>query len=82
LVIYWNGDVALCNHDWDRKEPIGNVRDASIQTLWNGSKYKEIRKMHMDGRIENDPTCGGCDHWITHYLPEGMIGRLYKKGKT
>ena len=82
LVIYWDGDVALCNHDWDRKETIGNVGDASIQTLWNGSKYKEIRKRHMDGGIENDPTCGGCDHWMTHYLPEGIIGRLYKGKKA
>lgn len=23
MVIYWNGDAAVCNHDWGRKEYIG-----------------------------------------------------------
>ena len=79
IVIYWDGTVAVCNHDWDRGEYIGNVRDNSIQEIWTGNKYKEIRKRHLEGNLENDETCKDCDHWKMYYIEGGKIGRLYKK---
>ena len=56
MVALWNGDVALCNHDWDRKEPIGNIRNQSISEIWNGQRYKEIRESHVNGHV-TDSTC-------------------------
>ncbi len=79
MVICWNGDVAICNHDWDRREYIGNIGDTTIGEIWRGEKYREIRQRHNDGELENDPTCSGCDHWKMYYIPEGMIGRLYSR---
>ena len=79
IVIYWDGTVAVCNHDWNRKEYIGNIRDNSIQKIWAGNKYKEIRKRHLEGNLENDQTCKDCDHWKMYYLKEGSIGMLYEK---
>ncbi len=81
IVIYWDGTVAVCNHDWDRREYIGNVRDKSIQDIWIGNKYKEIRKRHLEGNLKNDRTCKDCDHWKMYYLENKYIGMLYKKKK-
>lgn len=78
MIIYWNGDVAVCNHDWDRKEYIGNVKDAMIKEIWNSRKYNEIRQRQIKGDLYNDPTCKGCDHWIIYYIPDGKIGKLYE----
>lgn len=79
MVICWNGDVAICNHDWDRQEFIGNVGKHSIKDIWKSAKYEEIRKRHLEGKLEDDPTCSGCDHWKMYYMEEGRIGRLYSK---
>jgi len=79
IVIYWDGDVALCNHDWNRKEPFGNIRKESIRNVWNGKNYNEIRKRQFENRAEEDPTCKGCDHWRLYYLPKRMIGELHTK---
>ena len=79
IVIYWDGTVAVCNHDWNRKEYIGNIRDNSIQEVWTGKKYNEIRKRHIEGKLENDQTCKDCDHWKMYYIKEGSIGTLYER---
>ncbi|MCK4846040.1 MAG: SPASM domain-containing protein [Deltaproteobacteria bacterium] len=80
MVVYWNGDVAVCNHDWGRKEFIGNVKDNTLAEIWTGDKYKEIRTRHMAGTLDDDPTCAHCDHWKMYYTDEGRIGKLIKKG--
>lgn len=79
MVIYWDGTIAVCNHDWDRREYLGNIRDTSIENIWNGYKYKEIRKRHIDGNLEDDLTCKGCDHWKMYYIEEGLVGKIYKR---
>lgn len=60
MVIYWNGDVALCNHDWDRKEPLGNVKNQSLKEIWDSPTYEEIREQHLTGKIECLP-CKYCN---------------------
>lgn len=81
MVIYWDGQVALCNHDWSRKEFLGNVSRQSIQEVWRGAPYREVRARHREGRCDEDPSCSGCDHWKVSYLPEGRVGRVIE-GKT
>lgn len=79
MVIYWDGSVALCNHDWNRKEFLGDINKQSIEQVWNGSPYNEVRARHLENRCDEDPSCKGCDHWKVSYLESGMIGRLYEK---
>ncbi|MBI2875341.1 MAG: radical SAM protein [Candidatus Tectomicrobia bacterium] len=76
MVIYWNGEVALCNHDWDRSEPLGNVREQGLTGVWQGTAYREVRQRHGEGRTHEDPTCRDCDHWQAYYCEELRIGRL------
>lgn len=82
MVIYWNGEVALCNHDWDRQESIGDLENESIEAIWNGAKYQEIRLFHWDGKYINEPTCKYCSHWQQSYLPDSIIGSVYIRDKT
>lgn len=79
MVIYCDGVVALCNHDWDTKSAIGNVNDHSVSELWNGQRYQDIRAMHEEGNIESDLNCKNCDHWRMYYTPEGFLGKTYKR---
>ncbi|MGQ9628977.1 MAG: radical SAM/SPASM domain-containing protein [bacterium] len=79
VAVYWDGGVSLCNHDWDRKVPLGNVSGRPLAEIWRGEEYRRAREWHWrDRRSENSP-CSGCDHWRASYLPGGLIGRVYTK---
>lgn len=75
-VIYWSGDVALCNHDWDRSESIGNVQGQGIAGVWRGAAYQEVRRRHGERRTHEDPTCRECDHWQVDYREGRHLGEV------
>ena len=79
MVILWDGEVALCNHDWtrDKMKRIGNVVESSISTVWKSERYERIRLMHTQGNVSAEPLCAHCDHWKMYYIPEGLLGKLY-----
>ncbi len=60
--ILFNGDVVLCCMDWRREVVLGNVRERTIEEIWNGSRYDEIRKI-IDGREQGDSNflCYRCE---------------------
>lgn len=75
IVVYWDGTIALCNHDWKREGEIGMIK-STIEQVWNSSKYHKIRLMHYNRKI-TDKVCKNCDQWMCYYLPKGIIGELY-----
>ena len=79
IVIYWNGEVAVCNHDWQRKEFIGNVNNESIRNIWQSEYYRRIRKRHLQGKYAADPTCRNCEHWRIYYYKDCIMGEVYTK---
>ncbi|MCQ9205001.1 MAG: radical SAM protein [Omnitrophica bacterium] len=79
IVIYSNGQVALCNHDWQRQEFIGDVTVSSIVNIWNNPVYKSIRQRHLDNNLSGFTPCNYCSYWQAPYLKEAMIGEVYEK---
>ena len=81
MVILWDGNIALCNHDWTREDDkvIGNVKENTIIEAWNSVRYKEIREAHISGQLIEETICNNCDHWRMFYMPDGYLGRLYKR---
>lgn len=77
MAIYWDGNVAICNHDWNRKEFIGSLKKNLIAEIWNSKKYLKLRKMHFENAVGADTICGKCDCWKAYYLPKGVIGEIY-----
>ena len=61
MVIFANGDVPMCNVDYNNKQPLGNVRDSSIADLWRGVEQNRRREMHFGGKREG--ICNGCTVW-------------------
>lgn len=43
------GDMLLCCVDWERTTVLGNVRDSSIEDIWNGERAVAIRKKFLSG---------------------------------
>lgn len=60
LVIRWNGEVSICNVDYDNTVSIGNINENTIKEIWSGSKMKNIRQAHMESRYNEIPVCSRC----------------------
>jgi len=60
LLVDFDGAVLLCNHDWDKKLTLGNVKETSILDIWNSKKYKEIRENLANANRNHSP-CNSCD---------------------
>ena len=78
FLIYWNGETALCNYDWNGYIKKYNVMNHSITEIWNSSEYEEIREMHREGRFNDEIMCKGCNHWQIDYMPDGFLGKKYE----
>lgn len=77
MVIYNNGNVAICNHDWERKNFIGNVGRNSIKEVWNSDTYNNIREMHKNNKFLDSEICSECGHWEMYTLQEtNPIGEI------
>lgn len=63
LVIFSNGDVPLCNVDYNNKFPTGNVRDHSIAELWRSKVMNERRRLHLTGQKACLSLCENCNVW-------------------
>jgi radical SAM protein with 4Fe4S-binding SPASM domain len=81
LVIYADGRVALCNHDWDRgqAESLGDVQKESIERVWKSRPYEDIRGRHLDGRWDELVPCRECDHWQAWDSPESAVGLVIQR---
>jgi len=78
FLIYWNGDLALCNYDWRGGLDTLNVREMSVYEAWHSETYERVRNMQNSGDINENLMCKDCQHWRIDYMPEGFLGKMYK----
>ncbi|MDL2259349.1 SPASM domain-containing protein [Deltaproteobacteria bacterium OttesenSCG-928-K17] len=77
LVVYWDGRVALCNHDWQNQLELGDLHSSSVAEIWKSKAYNNLRKAHEEGSPPANTACAHCDHWYMYYQPQGFLGRVY-----
>ena len=63
--VLYNGDMVLCNCDWERTTIIGNVLERPLDELWHDAALTEIRRWHVDGAFPSDSLCASCDYRFT-----------------
>jgi len=78
MIIYWNGEIALCNYDWHNQLSIGDVNIQSMDEIWMSDQYNEIRKMHEENRIKDSLICSKCEHWKADYLENHYLGKAIR----
>ena len=81
MVVYWNGEIAVCNHDWTRLVTgphIGSAKTSGLAACWLSPAYAELRRRHLEGDFSGTSVCEGCDHWKMYYLGNGFLGRAYE----
>jgi len=75
MVVYWDGKVGLCNHDWNNLFAMGDLNDESIAEVWNGLSYDYVRKLHSINARQEIPTCKDCS-----FESNKIYGELIKNG--
>ncbi|WP_242832962.1 radical SAM/SPASM domain-containing protein [Butyrivibrio sp. LC3010] len=60
MVVRPDGKVSLCCNDALGKMTMGDLNTDSLENIWNGEKFEQIRKKILDGR-KNIERCKYCD---------------------
>lgn len=81
MVVYWDGKVALCCHDWNANGALGDLNVYTVDEVWNGSSYRIVRHYHSMGARRKVVACKHCHQWMADYTPNKMLGELYTHGK-
>jgi radical SAM protein with 4Fe4S-binding SPASM domain len=65
MCIFSNGDVPMCNVDYNLKHPLGNVNLQSIESLWRSQTQKLRQQTHLTDRGQIQ-MCKNCTVWEEH----------------
>ncbi|MBN2251890.1 MAG: SPASM domain-containing protein [Candidatus Altiarchaeota archaeon] len=60
LWIAWNGDVYICCKDYNGSTVMGNLREKTLDEVWNGGKFRRFRELHTNNQFDRIPICKGC----------------------
>lgn len=73
------GDVLPCCNDWSRVRVLGNIREQSLASIWNGPAYQTFRR-----DFERDPgasePCRSCSEAIDQSHTLRLLHRLIASG--
>lgn len=75
MSIRFNGDVIVCDPDWLNNTKVGNALEESVKEIWNGKAMFEFRRMQIEGRRQDNPSCRACNTFLTdHYTVDNIDG--------
>mgnify|MGYP001198959049 CR=1 FL=1 len=57
LTIMADGNVVPCTQISNNEIVLGNVKENTLEEIWNGKKYKDFRQMHIDGKFPKGHKC-------------------------
>ena len=63
MVFFANGDVPLCNVDYNNKYPTGSIMKNSVTELWKSKTMNTRRKLHMENKKQDISLCVNCNVW-------------------
>lgn len=61
LRIASNGDVVPCCRDLQHKTVLGNLKEQSVEDIWNGQAMTGLRRNLLDGEPNRIAACRECD---------------------
>ena len=60
MLVRYTGDVFPCYHFGSVGTPIGNLRDTTLDALWDGPAMRRLRELHAARRAGEDAVCATC----------------------
>lgn len=59
FTVLWDGRVSLCCADFDGRVIVGDLRTQTMAEVWNGEKFRAVRRAHLDHG--GPDICTSCD---------------------
>jgi radical SAM protein with 4Fe4S-binding SPASM domain len=60
LTLDTNGDILPCPHEWERRLVLGNIKNNTIQEIWNNKKANYLRKLFIENKRQEIYPCNIC----------------------
>ena len=64
-MVTWDGRVVPCCFDFDAKVVLGDLKTQTMEEIWNGPAYIELRKAELEGRNRSE-LCANCNQAPGH----------------
>lgn len=61
MSILWDGRVVPCCTDFTGEYVLGDIKNESLMSMWNGKKLVELRTKIIEKRYKEVNLCKGCD---------------------
>ena len=62
LTVMADGSVVPCTQDYNVEMVLGNVREQTLEEIWNGKPYQDLRRWHAEGGFPEGHKCSSrCD---------------------
>jgi len=72
-----NGNVSQCCCDLNFSNPMGNVKFQTIQEIWEGKKFTELRKNLLSGTRKTSSLCSQCDFFGLQTPPKNFLRKAF-----
>lgn len=69
MVILTNGKVVPCCRDYLYEIELGNLHNSSLQEIWHGEAYVNLRKLQLDRKWNEHSVCKNCYTWLDGSYP-------------
>lgn len=76
-----NGDVSLCCNDAFAENVVGNVKNETLNQIWQGEKLNDVRQKIIKTR-QNIDICKGCDSLHDHWSEYEDYNKLLNTRKA
>jgi radical SAM protein with 4Fe4S-binding SPASM domain len=57
------GDVTICGEDIAFNWKFANIHERSIEEIWSGPEFENLRKLHLSKHGDEHPACKVCPDW-------------------
>lgn len=57
LTVMADGNIVPCTQISNNEIVLGNIKENSLEEIWNSEKYKEFRNWHISGNFPKDHKC-------------------------
>jgi len=67
VAIHSDGKIGICAADYNTKHHMGDFAEQSIEAIWQGKKFNDVREAHLSKNRNKYSICRGCDIWDRSY---------------
>jgi len=60
LTVTYDGDILICERDYQRKKVLGNLKTHTLYECWHSDEMNRFRELHLQNRWSEIPMCQKC----------------------